>query len=142
MKLQAQYNRISVVSSIIVLLIAAIGYYFLLHYVLTEQLDETLRVEQVEIQDFVHVNHSLPPATTYKDQKIEFKKAEKDFPQRFSTLKLYDTADKENELSRQLIFPVQVNGQYYRGIGNKIPGSHRRDERSHTADYAGSVSFY
>ena len=53
MKLQAQYNRISVVSSIIVLLIAGIGYYFLLHYVLTEQLDETLRVEQVEIQDFL-----------------------------------------------------------------------------------------
>ncbi len=113
MKLQAQYNRISVVSSIIVLLIAAVGYYFLLHYVLREQLDETLRVEQVEIQDFVHVNHSLPPATTYKDQKIEFEPAENDFPQRFSTLKLYDTADKENELSRQLIFPVQVNGQYY-----------------------------
>jgi signal transduction histidine kinase len=113
MKLQAQYNRISVVSSIIVLLIAAIGYYFLLHYVLTEQLDETLRVEQVEIQDYIRGKHSLPPATTYKDQKIQFEKAEKDFPQRFNTLKLYDAADKENELSRQLIFPVQVNGQYY-----------------------------
>jgi len=113
MKLQAQYNRVSVVSSIIVLLIAAIGYYFLLHYVLTEQLDETLRVEQVEIQDFIQDNHSLPPATTYKDQKIEFKRVEKDFPQRFSTLTLYNPADKENELSRQLIFPVQADGQYY-----------------------------
>jgi len=113
MKLQAQYNRISVVSSIIVLLIAGIGYYFLLHYVLTEQLDETLRVEQVEIQDFVRTNHSLPPATTYKDQKIEFKKVAKDFLQGFATLTLYDPDDKENELSRQLVFPVQVNGQYY-----------------------------
>ena len=113
MKLQAQYNRISFISSIIVLLIAAVGYYFLLHYVLTEQLDETLRVEQVEIQDFVRTNHSLPPATTYKDQKIEFKEAEKDFPQHFATLTLYDPDDKENELSRQLVFPVQVNGQYY-----------------------------
>ena len=113
MKLQAQYNKISVVSSVIVLLIAAIGYYFLLHYVLTEQLDETLRVEQVEIQDFVRTNHSLPPATTYKDQKIAFEKMDTDFPQRFSTLTLYDTAGKENELSRQLIFPVLVNGQVY-----------------------------
>lgn len=113
MKLQAQYNRISVVSSIIVLLVAGIGYYFLLHYVLTAQLDETLRVEQVEIQDFVRENHSLPPATTYKDQKIEFEKKEKNFPQRFRTLTFYDAEDKENELSRQLVFPVQVNGQYY-----------------------------
>ena len=100
MKLQAQYNRISVVSSVIVLLIAGIGYYFLIHFVLTEQLDETLRVEQVEIQDFVRNNHSLPPATTYKDQKIEFNKVEKDFPQHFGSLTLYDPDDKENERSR------------------------------------------
>ena len=113
MKLQAQYNRISVVSSVIVLLIAGIGYYFLIHFVLTEQLDETLRVEQVEIQDFVRNNHSLPPATTYKDQKIEFNKVEKDFPQHFGSLTLYDPDDKENERSRQLVFPVQVNDQYY-----------------------------
>ena len=113
MKLQAQYNRISFVSSGIVLLIAGIGYYFLLHYVLTEQLDETLRVEQVEILDFVSTKQSLPPATTYKDQKIEFKKADNNFSQHFTTLTLYDPEDKENELSRQLVFPLQVNGQYY-----------------------------
>src|SRR5258706_9485577 len=119
MKVQIQSNRLSVVSFVIVLLIAGIGYYFLLHYVLTEQLDETLRVEQVEIQDFVRTNHSLPAATTYQDQKIEFKKVEKNFPQRFSTLTLYDPDDKENELSRQLVFPVQVNGQYFAALVTK-----------------------
>ncbi|MEP7373667.1 MAG: HAMP domain-containing sensor histidine kinase [Chitinophagaceae bacterium] len=113
MKLQAQYNRISFASSMIVLLTGAIGYYYLLHYVLTQQLDDTLKVEQVEIQDYINGKHSLPSATTYKDQKIEFKKVEKDFPQRFNILRFHDTADKENERSRQLIFPVQVNGQYY-----------------------------
>ena len=113
MKLQVQYNRISVISSVIVLLVAGLGYYFLLHYVLRKQLDETLKVEQVEILDFIQENHSLPPATKYKDQKIEFEKAGNDFPQRFITLTLYDTTEKENELSRQLIFPVRVNDQYY-----------------------------
>ena len=113
MKLQAQYNKISIASSIIVLLIAGAGYYFLLHYVLEDQLDETLRVEQVEIQDFIRTNHSLPPATTYKDQRIEFKKTDKTFAQSFRTLILYNTEEKENELSRQLVFAVEVNGQYY-----------------------------
>ena len=113
MKLQAQYNKISVFSTVIVLLIAGIGYYYLLHYVLTEQLDETLRVEQVEIEDYIHTNHSLPPATTYKDQKITFEKADKNFLQHFSTMTLYDSAEKENELSRRMVFPVQVDGQYY-----------------------------
>jgi len=113
MKLQTQYNKISVISSVIVLLIAAIGYYFLLHYVLTEQLDETLRVEQVEIQDYIREKHALPPATTYKDQKIAFEKTGENFPVRFSTLTLYDAEEKESELSRQLVFPVLVDGQYY-----------------------------
>ncbi|HSU27571.1 MAG TPA: HAMP domain-containing sensor histidine kinase [Chitinophagaceae bacterium] len=113
MKLQAQYNRISIISSIIVLLIAGIGYYFLIHYVLKEQLDNTLRVEQVEIQDFIQTEHTLPAATTYKDQKIEFKKADQVFPQSFRTFRLYDEEEKENELCRQLLFPVQVDGQWY-----------------------------
>ena len=81
MKLQAQYNKISIVSTILVLVIAGAGYYFLLQYVLKEQLDETLRVEQVEIHDFIQTNHSLPPATTYKDQRIEFKRTDKALPQ-------------------------------------------------------------
>jgi len=113
MKLQAQYNKISIASSILVLLIAGAGYYFLLQYVLKDQLDDTLRVEQVEIQDFIQTNHSLPPATTYKDQRIEFKRSDKVFPQSFRTLTLYNDDEKENELSRQLVFTVEVNGQYY-----------------------------
>lgn len=113
MKLQAQYNKISIASSIIVLLIAGAGYYFLLNYILKDQLDETLRVEQVEIQDFIKTNHSLPPATIYKDQRIEFKKIDKTVPQSFRTLMLYNAEGKKNELSRQLIFAVEVNGQYY-----------------------------
>jgi len=113
MKLKAHFDRISIASTIIVLLIAGAGYYFLLQYVLVEQLDETLRVEQAEIQDFVKTNHSLPPATTYKDQRIEFKKSDKFFPQHFRTLTLYEPNDKENELSRRLDFTVQVNGQNY-----------------------------
>jgi signal transduction histidine kinase len=113
MKLQSQYNKISIVSSIFVLLIAGAGYYFLLHYVLKEQLDETLRVEQAEIQDFIQTRHSLPPATTYKDQRIEFKKSDKALPQSFRTFTLYNAEEKESELSRQLVFPVEVNGQHY-----------------------------
>jgi len=113
MKLQAQYNKISIASSIFVLLIAGAGYYFLLNYVLKDQLDETLRVEQAEIRDFIQNNHSLPPATTYKDQRIEFKRSDRAIPQNFRTLTLYNAEEKENELSRQLDFPVEVNGLYY-----------------------------
>jgi signal transduction histidine kinase len=113
MKLQSQYNKISIASSIFVLLIAGAGYYFLLRYILEDQLDETLRVEQVEIQDFIKNKNALPPATTYKDQKIAFTKSDKIIPQSLKTLMLYNAAERESELSRQLNFSVEVNGQYY-----------------------------
>ena len=119
MKLQAQYNKISIASSIFVLLIAGTGYYFLLQYVLKEQLDESLRVEQVEIQDFIKTKHTLPPATTYKDQRIEFIKSDNIFPQSFKSLTLYNADEKEIELSRQLNFTVEVNGQYYTALVTK-----------------------
>jgi signal transduction histidine kinase len=86
-------------------------------------LDETLRVEQVEIQDFIQTKHSLPPATTYKDQRIEFKKTDKTLPSNFRTLMLYDSDEKENELSRQLDFTVEVNGQYYIASVTKSQGA-------------------
>lgn len=113
MKLQAQYNKATIISSIIVLLIAGIGYYILLRYVLVEQLDEALRVEEVEIIDYIRKNNELPEATTYKDQRIDFKKVNKTFAEDFSTLELYDPEEKEKELSRRLIFPVMVSGQNY-----------------------------
>ena len=103
MKLQAQYNKISIASSIFVLLIAGAGYYFLLNYVLKDQLDETLRVEQAEIRDFIQNNHSLPPATTYKDQRIEFKRSDRAIPQNFRTLTLYNAEENEKEVFMPLL---------------------------------------
>ena len=113
MKLHAQYSKATIISSIIVLLIAGIGYYFLLRFVLLEQLDETLKVEEVEILDYVNKNNSLPEATTYKDQRIRFEEVATPAPRHFLTLKLHDDEEDEYELSRQLIFPTQVKGNHY-----------------------------
>ena len=113
MKLQTQYNKITIFSSILVLLIAGAGYYFLVHYILEQQLDDTLRVEEIEIHDFVLNNKRLPPATTYKDQKIEFKPIAHNGSRYFRTLTLFNERENENELSRQLVFPVEVAGQFY-----------------------------
>src|SRR6185503_16986744 len=45
--------------------------------------------------------------------RIEFKTTNKALPQNFTTLMVYNPDEKENELSRQLNFTVEVNGQYY-----------------------------
>ncbi len=113
MKLQAQYNKITIISTFFILLIAAAGYYFLLKYVLTRQLDETLKVEEVEIYDHLKKYDSLPAPTIYKDQRISFEPATKKTARVFQSVEILDTTDNEKELSRQLLFPLELHGKYY-----------------------------
>jgi hypothetical protein len=113
MKLQAQYNRIAIASSAFVLLIAGIGYFFLLYFVLLEQLDDSLLVEEVEILDYVEKHHSLPKATVYKDQRISFAREPGNFTPFFRSREVLIPGERETELGRQRMFPVNVNGQQY-----------------------------
>lgn len=113
MKLQAQYNRVTVVSTFFILLIAAAGYYFLLRYVLINQLDEDLKVEEAEINDYIKKHDSLPAPTAYKDQLISFELTSQPGQRSFSSLNAFNPVDKEEESSRQLLFPVNINGQNY-----------------------------
>ena len=76
MKLQAQYNRITIISTFFTLLIAAAGYYFMLRYVLINQLDESLKVEEAELYDYVKKYDKLPAPTVYKDQRISFEQTD------------------------------------------------------------------
>src|SRR5688500_1490689 len=47
MKLESRYNRIAIISSAFVLVLAAAGYFFLLRFILLEQLDNDLRAEKL-----------------------------------------------------------------------------------------------
>ncbi len=113
MKLQVQYNKVTVISTLFILLIAAGGYYFLLRYVLTGQLDEALKVEEVEIQDYIKKYNKLPEATVYKDQRIAFEKTDNAKYRSFKSLSAFHPGENEMESSRQLLFTVEVNGQKY-----------------------------
>jgi len=113
MKLQAKYNRITIFTTLLILLLAAIGTYFVLRYVLIKQLDEDLKVEEVEILDHINRFNELPPASVYKDQRISFSVSGKLEKRRFHSLELFDSTDKKKKSIRQLLFPVFVKGQPY-----------------------------
>ncbi len=113
MKLQAQYNRITIISTLFILLIAAASYYFLLRYVLITQLDEALKVEEAELYDYVSKYNKLPEPTVYKDQRISFLKTTVKGERNFKSLEIFYEDENENELCRQLLFPIKVNGENY-----------------------------
>ena len=113
MKLQAQYNRITIISTLFILLIAAASYYFLLHYVLISQLDEALKVEEVEIQDYIKKYNKLPAPTVYKDQRISFEPVAQPGYRHFKNIDVFEEDNNRMEYSRQLLFPVKVADRYY-----------------------------
>ena len=115
MKLLAKYNSVNIMASILVLLIGGLCYYFIISFVLINQLDKDLLVEEQEIKDYLSVHDSLPKASLYKDQKIEFKSAGVSGVERsIKSIILFDEAEAENVASRQLTFFVSSAGKHYK----------------------------
>jgi signal transduction histidine kinase len=115
MKLFTRYSRISVITTIIIFLIASAAYFFTLRYVLTKQIDDDLRIEEREILSYVQQHDQLPESISVKDQLINYVPVTQPFGERyFSTTKINDAKKKEDEPYRQLVFGVQAARQSYK----------------------------
>src|SRR6185312_8124313 len=120
MKLLAKYNRVNIPITIATLLITGIGFYFIIRYVLVHQIDKDLRIEQQEIIHYVNEKKSLPEASNYKDQQIQFQPAHDHlFKTNFSTEHRYNSSENEVESFRKLQFLINVTGQNYIAIVKK-----------------------
>src|ERR1019366_6306161 len=75
MKLLALYNRVNIITTVIVMLITGIIYYQAISWILTNQKDKDLLVEEQEIFENVNLNHRLPQIFESNDQQITFTEA-------------------------------------------------------------------
>ena len=112
MKLFSAYNRINLVSTVIIFLLASTAFYFLLRYVLVDQVDENLKIEQREIQTYLDKYHRLPEIIAVKDQEIRYiPVAQRREKRSFRTVKQEDI--HENDDYREIVFSAQAGGQWY-----------------------------
>jgi signal transduction histidine kinase len=72
MKLFERYNRVNLISTVVIMVITGIIYYQAISWILTDQKDKDLEVEEQEIFDFVHLNNKLPQTFQSNDQQITF----------------------------------------------------------------------
>lgn len=115
MKLLDRYNRVSLLTFILVIVITGVVYYFTISYILTNQVDKDLVVEENEIFDHVKLNNRLPQVFKSDDLKIKFEPISADtVVRRFSNVQFYDEQENESELGRMLATSVKVNKQTYR----------------------------
>src|ERR1700719_4004067 len=75
MKLLTKYNRVNVITTVIVMLITGIIYYQAISWILTNQKDRDLAVEEQEINEYASLNHKLPQIFQSNDQQITFTEA-------------------------------------------------------------------
>lgn len=74
MKLLARYNRVTLITTIIIMLLTGIAYYQAISWILTRQKDKDLADEEKEIYEYVNANQRLPDAFETKHQQIVFAK--------------------------------------------------------------------
>ncbi len=128
MKLLAKYNRVNLITTILVMLITGIIYYQAISWILTNQNDKDLLVEEQEVFDYVKLNNALPQTFDTSDQQITFVAARPGSVKRgfIDTVyfKKWDNTEKhprrhhkangEYEAGRALISSISVNGNYYK----------------------------
>lgn len=113
MKLITKYNRVNILATIFVLLAGAVCYYLILNYVLLNQLDSDLKVEEQEINDYIRTTNALPDSANYKDQVVTFTPADSPTKRGLKSINIYSKDEDENLNIRQLVFPVTVSGKLY-----------------------------
>ncbi|MDB5231512.1 MAG: histidine kinase [Chitinophagaceae bacterium] len=96
----------------LVFLIAGISYYFILRYVLVNQIDDDLKIEQREIQAHVLKYNRLPDELQVKDQVIRFQITTDSIPEKFGHIDM--TEEHGTEEFRSLEFFIPVQSQMYK----------------------------
>lgn len=113
MNLLTKYYRANIIATILVVVLSSICYYFMIHFILIEQLDNALKVEQQEVMDFVKVNNTLPEPSSYKDQQVNFKNAAGKKQQTFSNVKIFNKEENQVVPTRLLSFVIDLRGKLY-----------------------------
>lgn len=130
MKLLTKYNQVNVITTVIVMLITGIIYYQAISWILTNQKDKDLAVEEQEITEYANLNHKLPQIFQSNDQQITFTEAKPgSVVRRFINTMYFEKWGNNNghkrhkhthngggeyEPGRGLITSVTVGNKYYK----------------------------
>ncbi|SDT57848.1 Signal transduction histidine kinase [Mucilaginibacter mallensis] len=115
MRLLDRYNRVTLITTIIVMMITGIIYYQTISWILTNQIDKDLVVEENEIFDYVNLNHHLPQVFKSDDQQISFFSVPvNSVTRQFINTNYYNINEKGYESGRGLISAVMVKDKYYK----------------------------
>lgn len=111
MKLFTRYSRINLLATLLIFLLASIAFYFLLWWVMINQVDEDLKIEEREIETYVSKYNRPPEPITVKDQRVSYEKSEVlEFTRYFRTAKSPERHERED--FREISFTIPVGNRW------------------------------
>lgn len=115
MKLARRYNQANLLTSFVILVITGFIYYFAIHYILNDQLNRDLVIEESEIEAYVKNHGQLPSPGDFLHQKVSFSTPNngKIIERVFFDDQFYNEKEQEFEPGRSLITSVQLKGKTY-----------------------------
>ena len=110
MKLFTKYTRVNLLATIVIFLLSVVAFYFAIRFIVIEQVDSDLRIEEREIETYVKEHNALPEPIPVKDQKISYSPSgDHSHKKRFTTIAIKG----ERDSFRILQFGITVNEKNY-----------------------------
>lgn len=125
MKLFTRYNRINLALTVILLVLSALVYYFVINRVLVHELDEQLDEYRQKIEGYAARTGSFPELGVLEDLQVTYEPGRSLTPTRYQMIDQYDPEEKRKEPFRQLIYSQQAGGRIYKvTIAKPLEGVH------------------
>jgi signal transduction histidine kinase len=110
MKLFTKYTRVNLFATIIIFLLSVIAFYFAIRFIVIDQVDNDLKIEEREIETYVKEHNALPEPIPVKDQKISYAlSGDHSRKKRFTTIAIKG----ERDSFRIFQFGITVNEKNY-----------------------------
>ena len=113
MKLLSKYNRINIAVTITVFLLGSIFFFFVLRYILLNQLDETLMSERQEIVNYAAAHDELPEIVNTPQQWTYYEPTAKPIKESYFKSDIYTSDDFDKVPVRRYIFSIKAGNTFY-----------------------------
>jgi signal transduction histidine kinase len=114
MKLAAQYNRATLIITLVVLVLAGLVYYTAINYIVNKQLDRDLTEELTEIRDFISTNQQLPKPLDFEGDQTSFSRTnETEIATTYFNLPYHKNRGNKTEQGRAVRSMVTLKGFNY-----------------------------
>jgi len=113
LKLLSKYNRINIAVTIGVFLLGSVFFFFVLRYILLNQLDETLMSERQEIVNYIAAHDELPEIVNTTQQWSYYEPTSQPVAKSYFKSGIYISDDFDKEQIRQYIFSIKIGSTFY-----------------------------